>query len=559
MNDTPSAQVCSADELVGRITDEFLERLGRGERPQVEDYARRYPEVASVIRQVFPTLELMRGSPIELGLPDGWADPLPPTGCLGDFKILREVGRGGMGVVYEAEQVSLGRRVALKVLPLGAAMNPKQLQRFQLEAHAAACLHHTNTVPVHAVGCERGVPFYAMQYIEGPSLAQLIAELRRLDGLSADDGPKTAPANVSAANLAALLTTGRFAPPSPPPGHRHGYTLVGLISDVPGAASVIDPALSGTWGFAYSPEGPLFLVNANSGLATTYRIDGRTDRVQKVAPDIAVPSMAPFPFGGPTGVVYNDTDKFLIGVGSKRGPAKYITAVLDGTLAAWRPGLPSAITVADNSHNALAYTGVALAHNKAGHFLIAANCAQARIDVYDENFNLSSVPGGFKNPAVPGYYMPFNVQNIRGKLYVAYAVFNPNTMEEETDPGKGIIAVFNTDGELIQNIGIGTDAGGPLSQLNAPCGFAFAPENFGRFSGALLSGNLGDGAINAFNPCTYEFLGQLTDPTGQVIKIDGLWALGEGNGERAGSEDKLYFAASPDSDSHGLFGYIRAQ
>ena len=93
------------------------------------------------------------------------------SAVLGDFRILREIGRGGMGVVYEAEQLSLGRRVALKVLPFAAALDARQLQRFQLEAQAAACLHHTNIVPVHAVGCERGVHFYAMQFIEGRSLA----------------------------------------------------------------------------------------------------------------------------------------------------------------------------------------------------------------------------------------------------------------------------------------------------------------------------------------------------------------------------------------------------
>jgi serine/threonine-protein kinase len=88
-----------------------------------------------------------------------------------------------MGVVYEAQQISLNRRVALKVLPMAAAADPRQLQRFQLEAQAAACLHHTHLVPVHAVGSERGVPYYAMQYIEGHSLAELIAELRQLEGL----------------------------------------------------------------------------------------------------------------------------------------------------------------------------------------------------------------------------------------------------------------------------------------------------------------------------------------------------------------------------------------
>ncbi len=128
---------------------------------------------------------------------------------LGDYRILREVGRGGMGVVYEAEQVSLGRRVALKVLPLAAAMDAKQLQRFQLEAHAAACLHHSNIVPVHTVGCERGVPFYAMQFIEGRSLAQLIAELRRLAGMDQTEPPPADLAGLSTSTLAGGLLSGR--------------------------------------------------------------------------------------------------------------------------------------------------------------------------------------------------------------------------------------------------------------------------------------------------------------------------------------------------------------
>ena len=92
---------------------------------------------------------------------------------------MREVGRGGMGVVYEAEQISLRRRVALKVLPFAATMDPRHLQRFHNEAQAAACLHHTNIVPVFFVGCERGVHFYAMQFIDGQPLSELIRQLRR--------------------------------------------------------------------------------------------------------------------------------------------------------------------------------------------------------------------------------------------------------------------------------------------------------------------------------------------------------------------------------------------
>ncbi len=97
-------------------------------------------------------------------------------GCLGDYRIIREVGRGGMGVVYEAEQISLSRRVALKVLPFAAMMDARHLQRFQNEARAAAGLNHTNIVPVYGVGCERGVHYYAMQFIDGRTLAEFIAQ-----------------------------------------------------------------------------------------------------------------------------------------------------------------------------------------------------------------------------------------------------------------------------------------------------------------------------------------------------------------------------------------------
>ena len=123
-------------------------------------------------------------------------------GRLGDFQLVREIGRGGMGVVYEAEQISLGRRVALKVLPFAAALDARQLQRFKNEAQAAASLHHTNIVPVFGVGCERGVHYYAMQYIEGQTLAAIIKDLRRgkdcgLPGFSSEPSNRHATAPVA--------------------------------------------------------------------------------------------------------------------------------------------------------------------------------------------------------------------------------------------------------------------------------------------------------------------------------------------------------------------------
>src|SRR4029077_15845709 len=103
-----------------------------------------------------------------------------PLGELGDYRIVREVGRGGMGIVYEAEQISLGRRVALKMLPYAATMDPKHLQPFKNKAKAAASLRQDHIVHVYGVGCERGVHYYAMEFIEGQTLAQLIAGMQRI-------------------------------------------------------------------------------------------------------------------------------------------------------------------------------------------------------------------------------------------------------------------------------------------------------------------------------------------------------------------------------------------
>jgi serine/threonine protein kinase len=171
----------STASALAELVEEFTNRLQAGEAVDVESYIRRYPEHAERIRQLLPALELLAdlGHSLHTG-PDGAAvvdSEDRVSGTLGDFRIVREVGKGGMGVVYEAEQLSLRRRVALKVLPFAATMDPRHLRRFQNEAQAAACLHHTNIVPVYFVGCERGVHFYAMQFIDGQPLSKLIRQL----------------------------------------------------------------------------------------------------------------------------------------------------------------------------------------------------------------------------------------------------------------------------------------------------------------------------------------------------------------------------------------------
>jgi hypothetical protein len=174
-----SVSTCQADPVLDQLIEEFTNKLQAGEPVDVSDYLCRYPEYAETLRQALSALEVLGALGRSLAAVSGRAITHDEhagagTGVLGDYQIIREVGRGGMGVVYEAKQVSLGRRVALKVLPFAAAMDPRHLQRFQLEAQAAAHLQHGNIVPVFAVGSDRGVHFYAMQFIEGRSLAEVI-------------------------------------------------------------------------------------------------------------------------------------------------------------------------------------------------------------------------------------------------------------------------------------------------------------------------------------------------------------------------------------------------
>ncbi len=165
-----------------RLATEFAARYRRGERPSLKEYADRYPELAAEIHDVFPAMVgLEQAEQIRHGQSDaGPADAAPPLSTVGDFRILRQVGRGGMGIVYEAEQVSLGRRVALKVLPGGPFREAKALERFRHEARAAARLHHTNIVPVFEVGQEGDVLYYSMQFIQGQGLDLVIDQLKRL-------------------------------------------------------------------------------------------------------------------------------------------------------------------------------------------------------------------------------------------------------------------------------------------------------------------------------------------------------------------------------------------
>ncbi len=176
----------SNDGRLSKAAQEYLADLESGKSPDRKAFLDRYPELGKELEACLESIEQLQRAKQPRHSASAPTEVPFPGEPLGDFQIHREIGRGGMGIVYEATQLSLGRRVALKVLPFAATFDPKHLQRFQNEAKAAAQLHHNNIVPVYAVGCERGVHFYAMQMIEGQSLAQIILYIRATDGRPGD-------------------------------------------------------------------------------------------------------------------------------------------------------------------------------------------------------------------------------------------------------------------------------------------------------------------------------------------------------------------------------------
>ncbi len=173
-----------ASATLEELAEHYLDRVRRGERPSLSEYIRQHGELADEIRDVFPTLLMLEDArpthPVygTSAISSLWQDTKVPS-RIDDYRILRVIGHGGMGIVYEAEQESLGRRVALKVLPFRPGMDPKCLLRFRREARSAARLHHTNIVPVFHVGHCDGMHYYAMQFIEGQSFDRVIEAFRQ--------------------------------------------------------------------------------------------------------------------------------------------------------------------------------------------------------------------------------------------------------------------------------------------------------------------------------------------------------------------------------------------
>ena len=320
----------------------------------------------------------------------------------------------------------------------------------------------------------------------------------------------------------------------------NAYTVTPLVSDQLGAAPVHDTNLVNAWGLAASATSPWWV--ANNGTSTSTLYNGNTGLPVPLVVSVGVDS-------GPTGVVFNGGSGFVVTSGSSSAPARFIFDSEDGLIRGWNPAVdPTNAVVAPATADPDAiYKGLAIA----GGMLYASDFHNGVVDVFDGSWNLVNQ---FTDPGLPSGYAPFGIQAIGSRIFVSFAKQDADAEDEIAGQGLGFVDAFDTAGNLVARVA-------QHGQLNAPWGLALAPANFGRFSGDLLVGNFGDGKILAFEPQSnghFGFRGQLRASSGHAIAIDGLWALGFGNGANAGPTNTLFFTAGPDDETHGLFGRITA-
>jgi uncharacterized protein (TIGR03118 family) len=317
------------------------------------------------------------------------------------------------------------------------------------------------------------------------------------------------------------------------------FKVTNLDSNQLNQAPIIDPLLGNAWGLARSATSPWWISDNSTGWSTLYDGNGTIVPLKVViptagnGPTLAAGLNGP---GSPTGVVFNGTSQFLVdGVKSN-----FIFATLDGTISAW-PGTNKnlATLVVDNSATEASYTGLAITNNAAGNFLFAADNTNNKIDMFDGSFNLVK---SFGDPSIPSNFSVFGLQDIDGLLYVTYAI--PNT------GAGGFVDLFTESGIFVKTLLQG-------APLNQPWGIAAAPRNFGKLSNTLLiSNNLPNGTINAFDPITGTFVGTIKDENGKKITFNNLWGIEFGGGNTTnGAANTLFVASGPDSTA-GTFSSI---
>ena len=290
------------------------------------------------------------------------------------------------------------------------------------------------------------------------------------------------------------------------------------------------------WGLVHPPGGPFWISDNNSGWSTLYDRSG-----VKQGLVVEIPTANGAGPGSATGIVFNgssDATEFQV-----QGSASiFLFATLDGTISGWAPQSDrnNAIIAVDKSKSGAVYTGLAITNKATANFLFAADQANNKVDIYNDNFILVK---SFTDTTVPAGFAPFGIRDINGLLYVAFA--------SASGAAGGFVDVFDEDGTHMRRLAQG-------GRLNQPWGFTVAPKNFGPLSNTLLvSNNTNSGTINGFDIATGDFVGTIRDSSGKLIHIDQLWGIEFGDGLGInGRTNHLFFTAGPSNNLAGTFGVI---
>jgi len=323
------------------------------------------------------------------------------------------------------------------------------------------------------------------------------------------------------------------------------FTQTNLVSDGFVTAAHTDTDLKNPWGMASSPVGPFWVSDNGTSKTTLY--DGAGNKNSLIVSIPGCGGMA----SAPTGQVFNPTSAFKVTKGNATGPATFIFVGEDGGITGWNAEVDAtnAVMAVDNSAVNASYKGVTMGTVKHLPRLYATNFASGRIEMYDGSFKRIGSKIAFKDNLIAAGYVPFNVQNLNGLIYVTYALRGSNG-DDVGGRGHGYVDVYSTSGVLLRRFRHGTF-------MNSPWGLAVAPSSFGPFAGDIIVGMFGSGRMAVMNPGTGKFMGFLDKADGFPIQNDGLWAIRTGNGGSGGDTDKLYFTAGPNDEADGLFGSVQ--
>lgn len=342
------------------------------------------------------------------------------------------------------------------------------------------------------------------------------------------------------------------------------YAVTNLISDGSVPATITDANFINPWGITNAT----FWINTQAtGFDYVVSPTNFPPFTPPANPAIAFKVIIPAATGGTTATGSPAGDAatgaatgFLLPAPNST-KASFLFASLDGIITGWNnklgttgPPTPVAQVVVNNNSAGAVYPGIALVTNTNGTYLLAANFGKvAGIEVYDNTFAPAKLVGSFTDPNLPANYAPYSVHTIGTQVYVAYALRN-GTVGPIVAAGNGLVDIFDTSGNFVSR------AVSPGGNLNAPWGIAIAPTTFGVFGGDLLIGNFGDGVINAYDPKSFAFLGQLTDGTGKTLSYASLWeiffGLTQPSSTTSGNLNTLYFTAGLANEKHGLLAAI---